>query len=187
MTPTYEECRAALGAAGARIGAAECHGLLSGMLCAPGDFEPRRLLAEVLGGADRDAEAGACGRLLAALGEDVLRRFHSPDCDFVVLLPDDTQPLEVRAQALAAWCAGFLYGFGVGGVERERALSADTREILADLAGMTRIDADCTPGEENESGYAELVEYLRVGVLLVHAESNAAAESVALNAGESRP
>ena len=170
--PTYDVCRTALLEVGARVGAAECHGLLSGMLCVPGAFDRDRFLAEVLGDVRRVADGGACSRLLAALGEDLLRRLYSPDCDFVPLLPDDLQTLDLRVEALGAWCAGFLYGLGISGVERERALSSEAREMLTDLAGMTHIDTDCEPGEESESSYAELVEYVRVGVLLVHAELN---------------
>lgn len=176
MPPSYEQCRAALQAVGADLDAAECHGLLSGMLCVPGAFKRGTFLAEVLGD-DADAHrAGDCRRLLAALGEEVLRRLSSPDCDFAPLLPDDGQSLAIRAAALGSWCAGFLYGLGISGVARDRALSAEARELMTDLAGMTRIETDGAAHEDDEANYAELVEYVRVGVMLVYAELNGAAE-----------
>jgi len=162
--------------AGAHLGAAECHGLLSGMLCVPGAFKRGKFLTEVLGDDAGARGAGDCGKLLAALGEEVLRRFSSSDCDFAPLLPEDRQPLAVRAGALGSWCAGFLYGLGVSGVEHDRALSAEAREMMADLAGMTRIETDSTANEDDEASYVEVVEYVRVGAMLVYAELNGAAE-----------
>ena len=48
----------------------------------------------------------------------------------------------VRAEAVSGWAQGFLYGVGLAGVSPERDLSEETREALADISEVTRLDLD---------------------------------------------
>jgi uncharacterized protein len=95
---------------------------------------------------------------------------------FEPLLPDDDVALEQRTHALAQWTSGFLYGFGTAQRPQRGPLPANVEEILRDFARIgaagTEADTD-TDSEEQEHAYAELVEYLRVGVWLVYAELTA--------------
>jgi uncharacterized protein len=86
------------------------------------------------------------------------------------LLPDDDAPLARRAEALAQWCQGFLYGFGsVAGTQRN--LPAQVDEVLKDLTQISRASAgDSEPTDDDEEDYVEIVEYVRVGAQLVHDE-----------------
>ena len=94
-----------------------------------------------------------------------------PDMEFELLLPADEQPIEVRTAALAQWCQGFLYGLGSGAIPDASELPGDAGEIVRDFVEITRAAVDAGQAEEsNESAYAELVEFVRVGVQLLFEE-----------------
>jgi uncharacterized protein YgfB (UPF0149 family) len=91
--------------------------------------------------------------------------------EFELLLPEDEQPLDARTAALALWCQGFLYGLGTSVVQDESGLPGDIGEIVRDLTEITHVAVDAEQTDEsNESAYAELVEFVRVGVQLVFDE-----------------
>ena len=76
-----------------------------------------------------------------------------------------------RALALSQWCQGFLYGFGTGGPCRASELTAEVEEVLRDLTHISQASVDTgADAEEEEQAYAEIVEYVRVGVQLIHDE-----------------
>jgi uncharacterized protein YgfB (UPF0149 family) len=93
------------------------------------------------------------------------------EMEFEPLLPDDDIDIVGRVEALAAWCQGFLYGFGAAGTAAQARLPASVSEALADLAQISHAGV---PGgeaaEAEESAYAELVEFLRAAVQLVYDE-----------------
>jgi uncharacterized protein YgfB (UPF0149 family) len=74
---------------------------------------------------------------------------------------------------LAQWCNGFLAALGSGLEGRLETLSAEAGEALADLAEIARAQtegelADETADvEEEELAFAEIVEYIRVVVLML--------------------
>ena len=153
--------------------ASELHGLLIGYLCAAGDAGPadrRTIHAGWVGGEVPDAihallnEAGA--RALKNLGEFA-------DFDFLPLLPDDETPIPERVRAAALWCSGFLAGYGEAG--RPGGLSEDVQEVMQDMSRIAALSEDVPESEENESDLFRIVEFMRVGALLVFADAAAPA------------
>ncbi|NJM11108.1 MAG: UPF0149 family protein [Synechococcaceae cyanobacterium SM1_2_3] len=62
-----------------------------------------------------------------------------------------------------------LYGLGLGRAEQYGALSEESREFLRDATEIAQVGFDTDDsGEADETAYAEVVEYLRVGLLLIH-------------------
>ena len=146
--------------------------MLCGTLCAGGEAGPRRWLHEVLGPRPESSQAvRECRALMRRMMQQTIRDLSDPEFGFCALLPDDEEPLATRARALGQWCSGFLYGLGLGGARIHPRLSADAREVLSDLSEFARIADDVEGSPEQEDDYTQLVEYLRVGVLLVHEES----------------
>ena len=97
--------------------------------------------------------------------------FGEQGMEFEPLLPDDEQPLNGRANALALWCTGFLYGLGTGPISDLRRLSGDVGEIVRDFTEISRATGDDAEGDEsNEQAYAELVEFIRVAAQVVFEE-----------------
>lgn len=162
---------------GAADSAAENHGMLCGLLCAQGHVAQTDWLALMRSTAAADADgqgerpvpqASAEDRaMVSALYEETLGRLREAEALFEPLLPDDDESIAVRSAAMAQWCGGFLYGLGAGGVRDFSVLPDDVREIAGDIAEISRAGADGGEGEEDETAYAELVEYLRAGVTLV--------------------
>ncbi len=111
-------------------------------------------------GADAVENADALLRFAQIAQEELL----SDDLRFMPLLPDDEAPVQLRVEALAEWCAAFLAGFGALG---QIATSEEEEEILEDLAAISAADIDGLDAEEAERLYAEIVEYIRVTVLLL--------------------
>lgn len=87
-----------------------------------------------------------------------------------LLLPEDESPLQLRIQALAQWCQGFLSGFGSHAANLD--LSAQTREILDDLVAISQLDnsPELIADNDDENSYMELVEYLRITPVLLYTE-----------------
>ncbi len=111
-------------------------------------------------GADAVESADALLRFAQIAQEELL----SEDLRFMPLLPDDEVPVELRVGALAEWCAAFLAGFAALG---QMACSEEEEEILEDLAAISAADIDGLEAEEAERLYTEIVEYIRVTVLLL--------------------
>ncbi len=176
----FEALADALGDAGASAGAAGCHGTLCGMLCAAPQAEPRLWLEQVLGRTAGPADAG-CVAVLQRELERTVAELCAADFAFDPLLPGDQRPLVERLRALREWCEGFLFGFGALSGSDLDAQPPATREFVADLVELSRLDDRvAAAGEAEEAAYMELVEYVKVGTL------GARTEQLARAAGEPR-
>jgi len=148
--------------------ASEAHGTLAGCLCAAGGYRFEDWLREILPEGRAAPAATADLQELYAATEGALLQ---SDMEFELLLPEDAEPIDVRTAALAQWCQGFLYGLGSGAIPDASELPGDVGEIVRDFIEITRADVDERQGEEsNESAYAELVEFVRVGAQLLFEE-----------------
>ncbi len=148
---------------------AELHGLLCGLLCADPNLNCDRWLScvhEEL--ADMGESSESADDLLRKLFEYGAAQLSDSDCAATPLLPEDEAPLRQRTDALGAWCQGLLFGLGLGQADRHHALSEESREFLHDAAEIARVGFETEEATEaDETAYAEVVEYLRVGLLIV--------------------
>ncbi len=150
---------------GSAILPAEAHGLLCGLLCAAREAVHEVWMTQLAGEGVLDLEEA---ERLRAVVDATAAQLEDPDLGFDLVLPDDESPLDERATALGEWCHGFIVGFGLG--QGEEGVNDTVREVLEDLAEISQVSAqpeDCQT-EEDEDSYAELVEYVRVAVLLVN-------------------
>lgn len=149
---------------------AELHGLLCGLLCTDPEITGDQWLRHAHEALIEDAEFSPSVReTLAKLLEYGAAQMNDSDGSATPLLPDDEAPLSQRADALGAWCQGLLYGLGLGRAEQHGALSEESREFLRDATEIAQVGFDTDDsGEADETAYAEVVEYLRVGLLLIH-------------------
>lgn len=156
----------------------ECHGGLTGLLCATDTVGPEQWAAELLAGtpnldaADTPYAAPAAAPSLRGLYETTADALEDPDYGFTLLLPDDDQPLPQRAEGLSQWCQGFLWGLGLGGIQDQAKLPGDVNEVMQDMAEISRLrfSGGEGGGNEDEAAYAEIVEYVRMAALLVYEE-----------------
>lgn len=165
------------------VDGAELHGALCGYLAGGGRSQPSRWLEDLALQApeaeDLSVASDAELELLQQLYVEVAEALADPGLGFQPLLADDEQPLDVRCATLSQWCRGFLGGLGMAGVGGAHALSADGGEALEDLyrigASELTLDGD---GEGDEQALAEIVEYVRMAVLLVFSELRRPASAV---------
>ncbi|MEW6446294.1 MAG: UPF0149 family protein [Pseudomonadota bacterium] len=149
----------------AAVHAAEAHGVLAGMICAAGGVRLSEWWAQVR----EDDEQIAAPSVLSQVHAETVASLGEVNGSFDLMLPDDDEDLGDRAEALHAWCHGFLYGYGVAGGQDPARLPEEAAEVLRDIGQFAQGSFDLgEDSEEDELAYSELVEYLRVGVLLLH-------------------
>jgi hypothetical protein len=93
------------------------------------------------------------------------------EAGFQPLLAGDSAPLPERVGDLGAWCRGFLSGFGLGKTDLSE-ISDDSRGFLRDLERISQVDERVGEDEDEERALMEIVEYVRVGTLLLHKETH---------------
>jgi hypothetical protein len=146
----------------------EVHGILCGMLCVS-EVECNAWLRQIinelpdghrLGRETRDTLLDIYRRTVLELADD--------DFGFFPLLPSDNAPLSERTESLGSWCRGLVFGLGLGGFD-ERRMTAEIKEFMNDIIAISRVGSDTDQvSEEDERAYAEIVEYIRVGVMLIY-------------------
>ncbi len=154
------------------VGASDLHGSLTGYLCGGGRAGARGWLAALQLEAGTDDMPHAA---LIRLYEQCAAWLDDPELRFEPLLPSANSALDVRADALVEWCRGFLSGLGLAGTALGSGLSGDAAEVLHDLADIAGARFEYADAEEDENALTEVVEFIRVGVLLLHAELTKAA------------
>lgn len=162
MTEVEDACRGLqLG-----TGAAELHGALCGWLAGGGasgdDWLAKVLVDDTLPAA---TEGGALDRMRRAS----VAQLEDRDFGFELLLPGDGAGVAERSGALFDWCRGFLGAFGLA-AGKDPPLSEEGREALADLARLAAARPQDEGDEEDEAALAEIEEFVRVAVLLLHGD-----------------
>ena len=164
---THAELATALKTLRLGVGASDLHGSLTGYLCAGGrttaEEWPRALEIEP------EAPSALNDQALRRLYAECRAQLEDPDLGFEPLLPGADEPVEQRAEALVEWCRGFLGGVGLSGAQ-PRALSSDATEVLSDIGRIAGSQFAYEDVEEDETALSEVLEFVRVGVLLLHAE-----------------
>ena len=152
--------------------ASECHGFLCGYLCINNNLQEEVVRNCLLADVNDEVLSYACLGSIKALAIDVCAQIASTDFALELLLPDDSRPLRERGASLIQWCDGFLSGLGAAGVVKFYALSSEGRELLDDLYKICRLDPDDMgdSGEDEEFALTELIEYVRMGAILMHEE-----------------
>ena len=97
------------------------------------------------------------------------------DFALVLCLPDDAAPINERGKALLNWVHGFLLGFGLHQADLT-GCSDDVKEGLEDFAEIARMDEEMSEDEESEQALFEVMEYVRVTVMLCFNELGKSAE-----------
>ena len=157
------------------MGASECHGVLCGMLCTAHALDVRLWLRHATGHNESFAydDDGPEHVFL-----DVAR--HTSVCideievGFQPLIADAGAPLAERVRDVGAWCRGFISGLGLGAPALEE-LSGDSREFLRDVERIAQVDERVDGDEDDERALMEILEYVRIGVLLLREETRARA------------
>ena len=139
LSHDYEELSLLFEEAGVDTTAAEAHGIITGVLGVPTqsqlDWLPLILGTQPL---IANAAADELPERLQTLWREVAGMLRQGEFEFALLLPDQQQRLEERAEALANWCRGYLLGLAQAGARGAQDLSADATEIVGDMMHIAR-------------------------------------------------
>ncbi|MBL4711739.1 MAG: UPF0149 family protein, partial [Gammaproteobacteria bacterium] len=120
------------------------------------------------------------GKKLLQIHQMSVEQMNDIDSNFLLMLPDDDEPLEARVEALGIWCQGFVFGLAIGGIKEDTELPADSKELIKDIIEISRagyvVDEEAELAvseegdEEDEVAFMEVSEYVRMGTLLIYEE-----------------
>lgn len=144
----------------------ELHGALCGWLSGGGE-NAANWPAKVL--ADDNLPAPEPESPLDELREVSAAQLDDRGFGFELLLPEIEDSLNDRAEALFEWCRGFLGGFGLA-AGANPPLSEEAEEALQDLARLAQAAPESGDDDEDEHALAEIEEFVRVAVLLLHGD-----------------
>ncbi len=168
--PLHDAVRDELNQLQAGVDAAELHGALCGYLSGAGQLQRIDWLGQVM--LDPDLPSPPREGALDALFVASAAQLSDPQMGFSLLLPDEDQAVNERAEALLAWCRGFLGGFGLS-AGAEPPLSDEAAEALDDLGRIAASHISYDEPEADESALAEIEEFVRVATLLLYGDCHA--------------
>lgn len=169
--PDYIELERALGRAGVDHSAAEIHGICCGMLAVDQASDQSQWLAQVLEGDAQDFHFQEARALLRQLFIATRQQLNGGDMDFTLFLPTEEDDLPAQVEAMQDWCQGFGLGIATAGIHDFKHLPEDSRDWLEDVVRIGASgELDLDNEEESENALIELLEYLRVGVMMMTEE-----------------
>ncbi len=168
----------ALQHAHARTNAAETHGMLCGFISAGKMMDGKSWIEPILGEYKTDDKGKADRQVLLDLYQHSANKLQAMEFDFQLLLPDDEEQLQLRAEALSHWCQGYLMGLNLAGIDIYQGVSNDSKEALHHFQEIAKLDYDAIEiNQDDERAYYEVMEYVRMAVLMLFNEFHIASQT----------
>ncbi|MCU7834236.1 MAG: YecA family protein [gamma proteobacterium symbiont of Taylorina sp.] len=151
----------------------EAHGVLCGLLCGNNKIKSSQwkshLAHDVLPG---DLLADEAQQILDVLYNQTIVSMADNDLTFYPLLPEDENNI-IILEAIAQWAQGFLMGLSLMGIREFSDYPEEVEEFVGTMASLSDADSyDLADDESDEEAIVELIEFIRMGVLLVNEEMN---------------
>lgn len=168
ILPSYSDIQNSLENLGATTDSSEIHGSLCGLLI------DNRSSSEWISSfldktpAGNDLLASEHIEELIQLYTTTKQQINDSVLALELLLPEDDLDISIRLEALSHWCQGFLFGLGSISKLDEKNMHQDVKEFMDDLLGITQIDTEEASSNETEQDLAEVVEYVRMGVIYMN-------------------
>jgi len=149
------------------------HGGTCGLLCAQKRLDFDFWALKMLGDPYMDDELKESFEKFV---KEVFDSLNSPSLELDLMLPDEDEPIWIRADALGQWCTGFIFGMAEGGALTPEKMSGTLGEMMQDLTQIaqqtTNVEYDEDEIEDDESDLFEISEYVRVAVMTMNEELN---------------
>lgn len=145
---------------------AGAHGILCGFSCVRSDLKLDDWLNEVLV-ISIDLEnlnEKAAYETLAQIYNTTLSELGDATLNFQLLIADESYTLREQADTLIQWCQGFLVGLDLQKISIH---DEDMLEMVKDLSEISKLDSEVLDSEENANDLSEIIEFVRMGVLLI--------------------
>lgn len=151
---------------------AESHGIACGMLVINTSANKLVWIKQLMGEIEEQSiPSAAVIEPMKFWFDEIKNQLHDSNLRFELSLPDDNQPLESRVTALQEWCRGFILGVAMSDVKDFNKLPEDTQELITDFSRISAEEEfDLDNADEAEISYADISQYVRIGVLLINEE-----------------
>lgn len=165
--PKYSELAQALNNTTLKLHPSQVHGIVCGILC---DDKKNLPWEDLITGAQDPDNTHQVLRELYMASSKQLDEFLF---EFQLILPQDSIELPERAEALTLWCQGFLTGLKFVEIPISGRSPNDTTEAINDIIEIAKMNyEDVVASEEDEVAYTELVEYVRMAVILIYQDKH---------------
>ena len=162
--PSYTELTNVLSNTTLKMHPSQVHGLICGILCGHADSKSAWETL-VTGG----KESKKTHEVLQHLYDASSKQLSDFLFEFQLILPMDSQVLPERAEALTLWCQGYLTGLKLVNIPIVNREQSEMTEAINDLIEIAKMNyEDVVASEEDEAAYVELVEYIRMAVILIY-------------------
>jgi len=166
--PSYEDLDLALSQTSLKLHASQAHGLVCGILC--GSASESTDWEKLIAGDKESKKTHEVLQELYNISKNQLEEFLF---EFQIVLPSDEMNLPERAEALTLWAQGFLTGLKIVGVAIIDRDPSDLTEAINDIIEIAKMNfEEVVASEEDEIAYSDLVEYVRMAVILAYQELN---------------
>lgn len=164
LLPNYEELCRILNKTPHKLHPSQAHGLISGTLC--GDSKRKPAWEELITGGPETTKTHG---ILQQLYDTSAKQLEDFLFDFQLVLPSDDESLPMRAEALTLWCQGFLTGLQMANIKIVDREPGEVTEAINDLIEIAKMNyEDVVANDEDEEAYMELVEYIRMAIILIY-------------------
>lgn len=162
--PAYADIARALKKS-TKMNASQLHGLMCGFICASTSSTDSRWEALL------KKENSSIQNILQSIYEISYRQLNEFSFEFSLLLPDDETTINKRAEALGLWCQGFIIGLEQCQFKVHNRPPSEMTDALNDIIEISEVDYEnIDANEDDESAYFELVEYVRLAILMIFHE-----------------
>lgn len=163
--PSFAELSEALQKTESPLLAPEVHGIICGIICTTSEKEHTQWEKWVLGPKKNKHTV----ELLQDLYTFTYKAISEFSFEFILLLPDDSTNINLRAENLGLFCQGFLTGLQQAKSAIADHVNPEIRDALKDITEIAQVKYDdLTSTEEDETAYFELAEYVRLVVLMIY-------------------
>lgn len=165
--PLFEDLEQAFFVATTPISPSYIHGLITGLLCVTDTEQVRDEIHQKIQNFDESDKKHKWYLIenLMLLTQESLSQLDKP---LILMLPEADLPLSWRLETLADWCGGFLEGVMLSDNENKLQQLPEVLEILNDFAEIKNVSLNVIDNNQNEKDFGELLEFVRVGVLLFY-------------------
>jgi uncharacterized protein YgfB (UPF0149 family) len=163
--PSFTELSDALQKTESPLHASEVHGIICGIICATSGKIDTKWEKLVVG----PKKSKNTLELLQRLYTLTYKEMSEFSFEFVLLLPDDSTDINVRAENLGLLCQGFLTGLQQSQTSIANRITPEVSDALNDLTEIAQVKyEDLSSTEEDETAYFELAEYVRLVILMIY-------------------
>lgn len=176
--PSYVSLNSELTSQAIGITAAELHGFITGILAGGNQDESWRILLDDMMN-DGKPISGNLAKLILELYQQTKQQLNEDSFEFKLLISEDE--LFKQIDDMVGWVNHFLLGLGLA-QPKLAYTKGDVGEAIYDLRQITQLGYD-EDDEQEELAFAfeEIVEYVRMTVILCHDEFTESNQSTTLH------